>query len=128
RRIDQMSTFLQSVVWCEPNLFRNFELHLGGYFAGRSEVTLAFLHRVFEKLSEGSKAGATASVVTADEGEAESLYDDPELTPEAPETKAVPDLPILAQPVYDAVLRQGAVAFTVVSASKKGNVWMARDF
>jgi hypothetical protein len=126
-RIDQMATVLQRMCSLEPNLFRNFELHLGGYFERRSEVTLTFLHRVFEELSQQAQARGVAPVAAAEEA-ADALYDDAEEGAETGEAKATPEAPIMSEAVYDATQRGGAVAFTIVSATKKGTLWMARDF
>ena len=38
------------------------------------------------------------------------------------------ETPISVDAVFDALRRNGSTSFTVVSAAKKGNVWMARDF
>jgi hypothetical protein len=128
RRLDYITTVLQPMVSLEPNLFRNFDLHLGGYFQGRSEVALAFLHRVFEKLSEQIKVQEAATPPLLEEEESASLYDDPDAAPDTPQAEPTPEADISSEAVYDAILRGGAVAFTIVSATKKGNVWMARDF
>jgi hypothetical protein len=128
RRVNQMATILQHMVALEPNLFRNFDLHLGGYFERRSEVTVAFLHRVFERLSEQAKSEVATAAPSNAEGEAEALYDDSEAADDASEPTPIGEAEISSEAVYDATLRGGAVAFTVVSAIKKGNVWMARDF
>lgn len=130
RRVNEMADSLARMVDLEPNLFRNFNFasKLGGYFSGRSEVTLAFLHRVAVELSNEDRveqvrrheAGArrdTAELITYDE------TPDPE-----PETDPEPEPRISTEEVFDATQRGGPVAFAVVSATKKGNVWMARDF
>ena len=61
-RISEMADVLSPIVSVEPNLHRNFDLdeNLGRCFARRSEVTTAFLHRVFVKLSEQSRVNATS--------------------------------------------------------------------
>jgi hypothetical protein len=124
RRVDEMANSLASMVDLEPNLFRNFNFapKLGGYFSRRSEVAIAFLHRVAVELSNQERvervkrheAGANRDV-------AEPIpYDD---TPD-PE----PEPLVSAKEVFDATQSGGPVGFAVVSATKKGNVWMARDF
>ena len=54
-----------------------------------------------------------------------SFDDEPEATEEAEEAE---DPPISVDAVFDALRREGSTSFSVVSAAKKGNVWMARDF
>jgi hypothetical protein len=124
-RVNEMADLLGPIVELEPNLFRNFEFHLGGYFQRRSEVAAAFLHRVFEKLSEQLKSRAIQAAEATEEGEGESLSETaPPPTPTVGGATA-PETEISAEAVYNAT---GAVGFTIVSAFKKGNVWMARDF
>ena len=127
-RINELADLLGPIVDLEPNLFRNFEFHLGGYFQRRSEVALAFLHRVFEKLSERTKARAARATPAENEEEGESLSETSPPPSATPDQQAEPEVEISAEAVYDAAVRQGAVGFTIVSAFKKGNAWMARDF
>src|SRR5262249_19754232 len=76
-RLDSMVTRLQSMVAVEANLVRKCELRLGGYFEGRSEVALAFLHRVFEKLSEQAQMSPPPET-PAEEEESASLAENAE--------------------------------------------------
>jgi hypothetical protein len=128
RRVDDTATALQRMVNLDPNLFRNFELHLGGYFQGRSEVAVAFFHRVFEELSQQVHNQLTLATELDADDEAESLA--PVLRADTGQMprRELPELPISARAVYDSALRAGPVAFAVVSAARKGNVWMARDY
>ena len=96
----------------DPNFYRNFELKLGGYFSGRVELTVAFLHRVFAELSRTRRA--ESSEVEFDDPDEEDGDDGP--------------VPIEAEAVGEAVGRGGAVNFTVVAARKSGNVWAGREF
>jgi hypothetical protein len=134
QRTNALVETLSSMIQLDPNLYRNFDLMLGGsklafLFRGRSEVALAFLHRALVELSKEEKAvreGArfaeqeARSELELDEGEETEVQDSPE--PDGPEPS------ISAEDVFRAVERQGHVSFAVVSAAKKGNVWMARDF
>jgi hypothetical protein len=133
RRVDEMTDRLARMVEVEPNLFRNFDIMLGAYFQRRSEVALAFLHRVFVALS-GEKAARRAEAEEAmgaedtlepdeDEGDEAGGADPGDTT-----STSTPAPPISFEAVFDALRRGGDIRFTVVSASKKGNVWMARDF
>ncbi len=124
KRVNEMVTTLQHMVALEPNLFRNFDLRLGGYFERRSEVALAFLHRVFERLSEQPKREATASTDTT---EAEALYDDSEAPNDSTQPKPLREAEISSEAVYDATLA-GAQSHLPSSPPTEGNVWMARDF
>ena len=127
-RLDEMATRLQSMKDLEPNLYRNFKLHLGGYFQGRSEVAMAFLHSVFVKLSEEIRVGrAENETPSEEEDEGDHLHDDLDDSGTAPAARENEDL-VFAQAVYDATLRGGSVGFVVVSGRKKGPVWMPRDF
>ncbi|MHC5544779.1 hypothetical protein ACYOEI_41630, partial [Singulisphaera rosea] len=134
RRIDKMADSLAPMVNLDPNLFRNFDFQgVGGYFSKRSEVALAFLHRVFVKLSETRSAEhARADDLRPPSEETISLLDDDEDDAAgenaASPSEAVTEPVISAQAVFEATQLGGAVGFTVVSATKKGNVWMARDF
>jgi hypothetical protein len=126
-RIAYMAEQLRHMVVLEPNLFRNFDLHLGGYYQGRSEVALAFLHRVFVELSKHGPREAPLTQPVPEARTEDSLSDNPDALMEQGQVTAT-EPEISAQAVYDTTLRGGAVTFTVVSATKKGNVWMARDF
>ena len=125
-RIDAMANSLASMVDLEPNLFRNFNFapKLGGFFSRRSEVAMAFLHRVAVELSNQERVERVRRhEAGANQGSAESIpYDD------TPDPEPEPEPLVSAQQVFDATQRGGPVGFAVVSATKKGNVWMARDF
>ena len=128
RRVDVMADALARMVDLEPNLFRNFNLELGGYFQGRSEVALGFLHRVFVELGH-SRTAKRAERIEAERNTAVEegfIWDESESSDESSRPESEPL--ISAEAVFDAADRGGPVNFTVVSASKKGNVWMARDF
>lgn len=43
---------LNSIVEWEPNFWRNFESHIGGYFTHPREVGFSFLHRVYTHLAK----------------------------------------------------------------------------
>ncbi len=121
KRVDEFADMLQRMVNVEPNLFRNFDFNIGGYVRGRSEVALAFLHAVFVKLSEAERVERAKAEEAAIDATGESISMD--------EDEPVKIEPLIsAEIVFDAVQRQGSVGFAVVSAAKKGNVWMARDF
>ena len=60
KRIDELADQLLGMKQVDPNLFRNFDLVLGTYLQGRSEVALAFLHRVFTELSKAKEAESHA--------------------------------------------------------------------
>ena len=124
-----MADKLQHMVAKEPNFFRNFDLRLGGYFQRKSEVAVAFFHRVFEELSKESKLRLVEEATWEDdENEGESMLAEG-CTPESVDDKAKePEALISTEAVYNATLRGGAVAFTIVSAAKKGNIWMAEAF
>jgi hypothetical protein len=120
-RVNETADALMPIVDLEANLFRNFDFEkkLGGYFSGRSEVVIAFLHRVFVKLTDQR---AIQALRDRDAQEArddvESLFEDDPA-----------DEPLISsQDVYDATQRGAAIGFAVISAVKKGNVWMARDY
>jgi hypothetical protein len=131
RRVDALADMLAGMVQLEPNLFRNFELLLSQpklrpFFQRRSEVALGFLYTVFVKLSEHQATPiATKQGDSAAGPRLVSLDDEPE-TPEGSEEPE--EEPISIDAIFGALQREGATSFTVVSASKKGNVWMARDF
>jgi hypothetical protein len=131
RRVDEMADRLKRMVQLEPNLFRNFDIMLGSYFQRRSEVALAFLHRVFVALS-GEKAARRAEAEEAMAAQATLESDDEESAEleglEQGDQDIASSPPISFEAVFDALRRGGDVSFTVVSAFKKGNVWMARDF
>ncbi len=128
RRLNEMADKLQHMVARNPNLFRNFDQHLGGHFRRRSEVTLAFLHRVFEELSKESKARLAEAATAEEEDEGESLLAGPPASEAAVEPAQEPEAVVSTEAVYDAALRGGEVAFTIVSAAKQGPIWKARDF
>jgi hypothetical protein len=131
RRIDELAGRLAPMMQLEPNLFRNFDLPLGSYLQRRSEVALAFLHRVFVELSK-EKAVERARLDEAIASQTVLEPDEEELVvvePGEPGTQtAESPPPISFEAVFDALRRRGEVSFTIVSAFKKGNVWMARDF
>ncbi len=130
-RVDALADMLAGMVQLEPNLFRNFELLLSPpklrpFFQRRSEVSLGFLYSVFVKLSEHQPPRVdrkTASPAPA--SDLVSFDDDPEAPPGSEEAE---ERPISVDAVVGALWREGTTSFTVVSAAKKGNVWMARDF
>jgi hypothetical protein len=131
RRINALATVLKQMVDLEPNLFRNFNFDpkLGGYFSRRSEVTVAFLHRVFVTLTNQQAAARADRQVArreASEGTI-TIGGDEEDQPEKA-LEAEPDLQVSASDVIRQTQAEGPVGFAVVSATKKGNVWMARDF
>ena len=98
----------------DPNHYRNFELRLGGYFGGRAELTLAFLHRAFVELSRESRGGEVdMSLPETDDADRDEAEDDDPIHPAA---------------VAAAVGTGAAVNFTVVAARKSGNVWAGREF
>jgi hypothetical protein len=129
-----MADSLQSMVNLDPNLYRNFDLVLGPkklafLFQGRSEVALAFLHRVFVELSRSADVERGRARLAAQEEEMEFEDDDSVMVPQSdsvPETEPEPFTS--AETVFQAVEQQGHISFAVVSARKKGKVWMARDF
>ena len=131
QRVDALADMLAGMIQLEPNLFRNFELLLSPsklrpFFRHRSEVALGFLYSVFVKLSEHqSRRTDTKHDLTPAEDRVVSFDDEPEVT-EAVEV--VEDPPISVDAVFDALRREGSTSFSVASAAKKGNVWMARDF
>ena len=98
----------------------------GATSRGGRRSTLAFLHRVFVKLTDQQRAERArqeeARLVAA---EKTPLFDD---EPVEAESEVDPEPLISAADVFDATQRDGPVGFAVVSATKKGNVWMARDF
>jgi len=131
RRINELADILKGIVQFEPNLFRNFDFDrkLGGYFSRRSEVTVAFLHRVFVELTnqEGPARsrreqarfdGAEKTITLGGDGNGDE--DEPE--EDDPEPK------VSAGDVFRQTQVDGPVGFAVVTARKKGNVWMVRDF
>jgi hypothetical protein len=140
RRIDRLADVLAARMYrLDPNLFRNFDFvaKLGGYLARRSEVALAFLHRVFVALTdqeaaerarreEAKLASAEKTVILGDDDEGgETAAAGP--GPQAGDAPGAEPL-ISAPDVFRATQVGGPVGFAVVSAAKKGNVWMARDF
>jgi hypothetical protein len=131
RRVDELADRLAQMVQLEPNLFRNFDLPLGSYLQRRSEVALAFLHRVFVELSR-EKAVERARLDEAMAFQAVLEPDDEEPAVVEPGEQGISSAdsppPISFEDVFDALRRRGEVSFTIVSAFKKGNVWMARDF
>jgi hypothetical protein len=76
-------------------------------------------------MSQQKAAAAVADEALIVEG-GTTLDEEPAV--EGPARPREPEGFISAEAVYDAALRGGAVTFAVVSARKKGNVWMARDF
>jgi len=131
QRINALADMLAGMIQLEPNLFRNFELLLSPpklrpFFRHRSEVALGFLYSVFVKLSEHqSRPVDTRCASRPDDNRLVSFDDEPEATEEA---EKADEPPISVDAVFDALRRKGSTTFTVVSAAKKGNVWMARDF
>ena len=124
RRVNASAETLAGMVQLEPNLFRNFDFApgLGGYFTKRSEVALAFLHRVFVKLTDQQRAErARQEEARPADAEKTPLFDDEPV-------EAEPEPLVSAADVFDATQRDGPVGFVVISATKKGQVWMARDF
>jgi hypothetical protein len=124
RRINQVAESLLRMVYLEPNLFRNFNFadKLGGYFSRRSEVVTAFLHRVFVELTSQKQANqAQRAELQAPKDDMEPLFDEEPILPDT-------EPPISFREVYEATQVGGPVSFAIVSAVKKGNVWMARDF
>ncbi len=134
RRIDELADRLASMVQVEPNLFRNFDLLLGSYLQRRSEVALAFLHRVFVELSKVQIVDRQAQIEEAIRQSSVLEPDDDDDDNEEVETATSPKVveeppPVISSgAVFNQLRRHGDVSFTVVSASKKGNVWMAGDF
>lgn len=136
QRVDVLADLLASMMRLEPNLFRNFDLLLSPpklrpFFQRRSEVALGFLYSVFVKLSEHRPPPAGADANDREPqaaGSRKAIFDDdPEGNgDEGQEGASEP--PIALDLVFDALWREGTTSFTVVSATKKGNVWMARDF
>src|SRR5207249_1499866 len=101
QRVNEMADTLAGMLSLEPNLFRNFELELGGYFQGRSEIALAFLHRVFVKVSQQKAATAVPDQPLVVEGEGGmTLDEEPAPAGQAPERE--PEAFISAEKVYDA--------------------------
>jgi len=132
RRINALAVVLKQMVDLEPNLFRNynFDPKLGGYFSRRSEVAVAFLHRVFVTLTNqeaAARADRREAKRDATEGSITIGGDDEEDGPEN-EPDAEPGQRVSARDVYRQTQAEGPVGFAVVTATKKGNVWMARDF
>ncbi len=134
RRTNALVETLGSMIQLDPNLYRNFDLLLGGrklafLFRGRSEVALAFLHRALVELSREEKVLRERARVAAQEArsELEPVDSEDAEVPEASEAEE-PEAPISAEEVFRATEQQGHVSFAVISAAKKGNVWLARDF
>ncbi len=131
RRIDALADMLAGMIQLEPNLYRNLELRLSPpklrpFFRHRSEVALGFLYSVFIKLSEHQSLPIDMKYDSSrNDNHLVSFDDDPEGTEETAETE---ESPISVDAVFDALRREGSTSFSVVSATKKGNVWMARDF
>lgn len=131
QRIDALADMLAGMIQLEPNLFRNFELLLSPpklrpFFRHRSEVALGFLYSVFVKLSEHqSRPIDTKHDFPLADNRLVSFDDEPVATEEVEEAE---ELPISVDAVFGALRREGSTSFSVVSAAKKGNVWMARDF
>ena len=134
KRTNALVETLSSMIQLDPNLYRNFDLAFGNrklafMFRGRSEVALAFLHRALVELSREDNVAHERARIAAQEArsqlepEARDETDDPE-TAETDD----PEAWVSAQEVFRIVEQQGHVGFAVVSAAKKGNVWMARDF
>jgi hypothetical protein len=111
RRVADMTTVLNRITAeRDENFYRNFNLLLGGYFGGRSEVTLGFLHRIFVELTWRRRAESKDDHIPDEE-----LFEDTVAT-------------VQAEAVYDAVARDAPVNLAVVAARKKGNVWLGRDY
>jgi len=130
RRIDALADVLKRMVDLEPNLFRNFnfESKLGGYFSRRSEVAVAFLHRVFVTLTDQEAAArARREQARLDMAEKTITLGGDDEEDDEPE-EADPDPEVSSGDVFRRTQVDGPVGFAVVSATKKGNVWMARDF
>ena len=158
RRVDEAANALAPMVQLDRNLYRNFEFQLGPsklafLFRGRSEVALGFLHRLFVQLSQSKRAEAAEEsgglddlVTPVDDSDDEPAAGSEARSPE-PETfvedqdsefgaaagseARSPEPEVSATNVVETLLIGAAKApvyFSVVSARKKGNVWMARDF
>ncbi|MDE2887963.1 MAG: hypothetical protein OXR72_07085 [Gemmatimonadota bacterium] len=54
-KMDEVYDTLSSIVDWEPNFWRNFESHIGGYFNHPREVGFSFLHRVYTHLARDRK-------------------------------------------------------------------------
>jgi len=130
RRLNELADVLLGMKEVDPNLFRNFDLLLGTYLQRKSEVALAFLHRVFVELSKVEQAEHQARFEEAISPGSGIEPGDEETTGSSDvEAEAKEPPPAISfQAVFDALRRQGDVSFTVISASKKGNVWMAGEF
>jgi hypothetical protein len=123
----EVVNLLAAMLDVDPNLYRNFNLKLGGFFSGRSETTLAFLYSVFCELSRQNAGNV------ADSGDAKSSDNDEiiEIGNESHNDEddvAGTESFISAEAVYNVSMRESPVNFAIVSARKKGNVWMGRDF
>lgn len=121
QRVVDVSNELIHMKQVQPNFFRNFELQLGGYFAERSEILLAFLYAVFRNLCGYRSLAAINESDQDDEEELESIG--PIDIAEVIESER-----ISYQQVFDKLCRGAHVNFAVVAARKMGNLWMGRDF
>src|SRR5271157_2636244 len=131
RRVDDLADRLASMVDADPNLFRNFNLLLGTHVQRRSEVALAFLHRVFVELTKAQGADQQArfeEFISRGSSPAKEEHGSSEISEGMEEAQEAPLPAISYQAIFDSLRRRGDVRFTIVSASKKGNVWMSRDF
>lgn len=122
---NKLASQLSPMVEVQENLYRNFEDKLGGFFERRAEVAIAFFHRAFAVLSE--KDGHLKKAAKSDESSRaepksvegfDALEDDEAVDPNS----------IDAGEIAKQVLTEGAISFAIVSASKKGNVWMPKSF
>jgi hypothetical protein len=128
RSINKMVTQLQYMVGLDDNLYRNLDLPFEAYLQGRSEVLVAFLYRVFTKLSE-QKAASAPSVPILFENDSEPLFDDSDSPIDSTIPETLAEEIISAEAVYEAALFHGPVTFTIVSAYKKGKQrYVVRDF
>ncbi len=125
RRIVDVSEELVGMRQVQANFFKNFELQLGGYFAERSEILLAFLHAVFRHFS----GYRPAMPIAVSDNESEDGDDElVSLGPVDAEEEEADVEHISCQQVFDKLCRGAPVNFAVVAARKMGNLWMGRDF
>jgi hypothetical protein len=140
-RIDKTADVLSRLVELEPNLFRNFNFafstKLGTTFSRRSEVATAFLHRVCVAVTDQKRAAQARRELERLEAFDKTITlggddDEQDEVSEVAKTDTVSKIEIESLISTDDVFKQtqmnGPVGFTIVSATKKGNVWMARDF
>lgn len=123
KRINSVASRLTPIIDVQENFYRNFNDNLGGFFERRSEGAIAFFHRAFAALShkdthsKHSKQRAnelSPKTVTATIGGEPDDDVDMQL--------------ISARDIGEEIMNHGPVSFAIVSASKKGNVWMPKAF